>query len=249
MGSNKNINEVDLENCTFVKTMCMLLVIIGHSMAFWTGTWFTQNPVYQSNGLNTITSFIGNSHIGCFTLVSGYIFRYVKQERGGYNTFRSFIRNKTRRLIVPYCFAMIIWVCPITSFLLDYSVRDIIIKFIFGTAPGQLWFFLMIWFVFIIVYPLEPFISKNYYLGLFLSIVSVVIRYVGNMMLPNIFQVWTAFQYIPIFLIGYYIRKEQGIIRNKSCIIWIMLYTLFSLLQALANMFDWKNSKSFSSLS
>lgn len=63
-----------LDNCNFVKTILMLLVIFGHACAFWTGGWFTEIPTTQSKGLNFICTWIGSFHIYAFVLVSGYIF-------------------------------------------------------------------------------------------------------------------------------------------------------------------------------
>lgn len=69
-------NVQDLKNCNFVKTVLMLLVILGHSCCFCDGTWFTGNPVLQSKWLDLISSLVGSFHIYAFTLVSGYIFAF-----------------------------------------------------------------------------------------------------------------------------------------------------------------------------
>ena len=69
-------NLQDIKNCSFVKTVLMLLVILGHSLAFWSGDWFTANPAIESNAISIINSWIGSFHIYAFTLVSGYIFAF-----------------------------------------------------------------------------------------------------------------------------------------------------------------------------
>ena len=78
---------MNLKNTRFLKTILMLLVILGHACAFWSGSWFTKNPVYASVGLKMIYSWIGSYHIYAFTLVSGYIFAF--KISGGYtvNTY------------------------------------------------------------------------------------------------------------------------------------------------------------------
>lgn len=70
-----------LDNCTFVKTILMLLVILGHAMAFWSGDWFTANPIIPSQGLKIMYTWLNSFHIYGFTLVSGYIFAF--KIRGG----------------------------------------------------------------------------------------------------------------------------------------------------------------------
>ena len=38
-------NHEQLENCIFVKTVLMLMVVAYHSMIFWGGDWFSVQPV------------------------------------------------------------------------------------------------------------------------------------------------------------------------------------------------------------
>ena len=83
-------NEQVLKNCNFLKTILMLLVILSHACSFWTGNWFAENPVLQSQGLNLISTWIGSFHIYAFALVSGYIFAYKISGGGTVTTCHSF---------------------------------------------------------------------------------------------------------------------------------------------------------------
>ena len=78
--------ETNLKNSTFVKTILMLLVILGHACAFWSGHWFTENPAIQSQGLAILYAWVNSYHIYAFALVSGYIFAY-KVLRGGLQVY------------------------------------------------------------------------------------------------------------------------------------------------------------------
>lgn len=40
MRTADNLSVSKLNNCTFVKTVLMLLVILYHACAFWNGEWF-----------------------------------------------------------------------------------------------------------------------------------------------------------------------------------------------------------------
>ena len=71
-------------NCTFAKTVLMLLVILYHSCVFWTGTWWDTDPAFDSAGLKMIALWLNSFHIYGFTLISGYLFAY-KVLKGGYN--------------------------------------------------------------------------------------------------------------------------------------------------------------------
>lgn len=69
-------NDQVLRNCNFSKTVLMILVAFYHAIDFWTGTWFTRNPVFESKFLGLLAEYIGSFHIYAFALVSGYIFAY-----------------------------------------------------------------------------------------------------------------------------------------------------------------------------
>ena len=92
--------EEELSHVSFVKTALMFLVIIGHSVAFWNGTWFTKDPVIEAPFLGLVYSWLGSFHIYAFALVSGYLFSYVKYERNGYNRYAQFLSKKALRLLV-----------------------------------------------------------------------------------------------------------------------------------------------------
>ena len=65
-----------LESCSFIKTVLMMLVVLGHSMSFWNENWFVGKPIISSQGLSILGSWIGSFHIYSFTLISGYIFAF-----------------------------------------------------------------------------------------------------------------------------------------------------------------------------
>ena len=94
--------QTELSNCTFVKTILMLIVVIYHCILFWKGTWFTGNPVYESKLLDILATWMNSFHIYGFTLVSGYLFHYLKCEKTKYDRFVPFVINKFKRLLVPY---------------------------------------------------------------------------------------------------------------------------------------------------
>lgn len=69
-------NKQMIQNCVFIKTNLMLLVVLGHSVNFWRGDWFTGNPLIPSMGLTFLSKWVNSFHVYAFTLVSGYLFAY-----------------------------------------------------------------------------------------------------------------------------------------------------------------------------
>ena len=205
--SNNSVEELELSNCTFVTAVLMLLVVLSHSVHFWTDSWFSViSPAQQSECLN-ITAFVLRSFVvQAFTLISGYIFSYGKNEAGKYTDFAHFSKTKAKRLIVPFYFALIIWVLPINQYFYHEPFYNVLKNDLLGESPSQLWFLLMLFVVFIIAY----FTSNVWNKGIFYGLCSCVICYcIGNVFrsaVGDIFQIATGLQYIVYFWIGYELR-------------------------------------------
>lgn len=208
MMSKVKQNVEDIKNCSFVKTVLMLLVILGHSCCFWDGSWFTGNPVFQSKWLGLISSLVGSFHIYAFTLVSGYIFAFKVLSGGGYNHYGLFLKNKAKRLLVPYVFVMLIWVAPISAYYFKWDLPYLFKKYILCISPSQLWFLWMLFGVFAIVWPLRNLIIKKPFVGWIISLVLYGVGAIGGRFIPNVFCIWTACLYVVFFFIGMRIRVK-----------------------------------------
>lgn len=199
----------NLENCRFVKTVLMFLVILGHACAFWSGHWFTENPAIHSSGLNILYAWVNSFHIYAFALVSGYIFTF-KVMRGGYCEYLPFLCNKAKRLLVPYVFVTIIWVAPISAYFFNWDLGYVVKKYLFAIDPSQLWFLWMLFGVFVITWPMRKVLIDKPVVGWLISIVFYGIGIVGKRIFPNIFCFWTTCQYVLFFFIGMRIRVKEG---------------------------------------
>ena len=182
-------NETKLENCSFIKTVLLFLVVLYHSCVFWTGNWWDTEPVFPSIGLNYLSLWLNSFHVYAFTLASGYIFAYKISKRE-YLNYLPFLRNKARRLIVPYYFTMIIWVAPISAYLFKWNIIYLIKKFILCINPSQLWFLWMLFGVFAFVWPVRYYILEKPMLGWGLSLLFYAVGMVGRKLVPNFFCIW-----------------------------------------------------------
>lgn len=237
MKDEKSIKFVSIDNCTFVKTILMLCVMIGHCMNFWNGTWFTVIiPKYSSDNLANLSIWLNSFHIYAFALVSGYLYHFLRHEKNKYSEFTPFVLAKAKRLLIPYCFCAAIWIIPITTALYSYSARDILVKYILCTSPSQLWFLWMLFWVFIMVWPLSK-LLKNDIVAILISVVSWTIGLVGNMILPNVFCIWTAFTYLPYFVFGMKLREKKDwfLYRIPSGVYLVIQILLFILWQSLSS--------------
>ena len=121
------VRDLELKNCTFVKTMLMLIVVFYHSILFWSGNWFSAIPAQRLEILAGIASWLNSFHIYGFALVSGYLFYYLRYEKGKYGRYIPFLKQKAKRLLVPYVFAAAVWVIPISAAFFPELKSDIYI--------------------------------------------------------------------------------------------------------------------------
>ena len=204
----------------------MLLVILYHSCVFWTGKWWDTDSLLSSNALGYFATWQNSFHIYAFTLVSGYIFEF-KVSGGGYCSYLSFLRNKAKRLLIPYVFVTVVWLIPISLLLFHTGWQKIINNYFLCTGPEQLWFLWMLFDVFVIIWPMRNLMLKNPLLGWVLVVVFYGIGIVGKGRLPNVFCIWTACQYVPFFFIGMRIRvkeenRENLVIGKVPWFLWIV---------------------------
>ena len=213
----------------------MLLVVLDHSMSFWTGEWFTKNPVFLTPHLSLISSFLGSFHIHSFTLISGYLFYYLKHEKEKYPQYFSFLKQKAKRLLVPFAFVAVAWVIPFSYLFFPFDLGEFINKYLLGTAPSQLWFLLMLYGVFLLFYPLSTFMKEHQLAGGVIALSIYGIGLLGKTVLPNVFQLFTTCMYFPLFWLGFKLRQwGSAWLKRIPTICFILLHlSLFALVQCL----------------
>lgn len=214
-----------LHNLTFIKTVLMLCVMVGHSVNFWKGTWFTAiTPAYESPVLAYISDFMNAFHIYAFTLVSGYLFYYLKIEQGKYREFKVFLSGKIKRLIVPYIFLCAIWVIPVAEYFFHYSGAEVIKRYVFGTNPNQLWFLLMLFWVYVIAWPLAGVFDKKPVVGGVIVVTLYAVGAVGSRLIPNYFFIWRSCEYVLFFWIGFMMRKLPEVFNQIKWYVWLTVF-------------------------
>lgn len=231
---NSSYNELQyhknvLEDISYVKIILILFVILGHSVAFWSGEWFTKNPELTVPILSFMYSFLGSFHTYAFVILSGYIFSY-KMAEGDYSDYKGFVYNKFKRLIVPYIFVSVVWVIPAAIFFMDYSMSDILLNFLLGINPHQLWFLLMLFFSFVFAWPIYKYVQGRYKLITLIGVLCYCVGVVGSNIIPNYFCIWNMMQYFLFFLIGimlYGVKKE--FFYKRKYIVFLGIMELFLL--------------------
>lgn len=235
----KRGKQNELSNCNFVKTVLMLLVILYHSILFWGGDWFTEDPAIVSPLLAGFAKYLNSFHIYAFTLVSGYIFYYIKYEKGQYQQFSAFIKTKAKRLLIPYVLIATVWVVPIQCLFFDYDLQTIVSKYVLATGPSQLWFLLMLFNVFVLFWLLSDFFQKHHLAGFFVVAGIFGCSILAGMVLPNIFMLLTSLRYLLFFWIGFKLRQiGTGILYKIPAVIWLAASILLFVLAQYLDRFE-----------
>ena len=186
----------------------MFLVVLYHSVLFYTGIdWFIEKPLYVVDSFKWFVDWSHTFRMYAFTLVAGYLYFYLRYEKGKYQQLKGFLINKVKRLIVPYVFVCVCWVIPVSYFFFNYTAGDIFKKYALATAPSQLWFLWMLFDVFVIVYCLSDVIYKSNVVSIIVSLAGICIGAVGGKLFPNVFCIWIGFSYIAYFILGCKIRQ------------------------------------------
>lgn len=215
-----------LKNTGFVKTILMLLVMLDHACAFWTGNWFQGEPANPSEFLGAVSDWLGSFLVFSFALVSGYLFAY-KVRKGDYASYIPFLQNKAKRLLIPYLCTMLVWVVPVSQYFFHWDIGYLFRKYILCIDPSQLWFLWMLFGVFALVWPLRQVFLNKPKIGWVMAMGFFCLGVAGKKVLPNIFCIWTACEYVPFFFLGMRIRcrEEDGQsapVKPETWYIWVI---------------------------
>ena len=205
-------NDIQITNCTFAKSILMILIVCYHSCAIWTNNW-GELPHIQAPGIGIFAEWLNTFHIYCFTLISGYIFYYKKFEKKEYTLFTAFVYKKMKRLLVPFLVVGIMWIIPFEMYFSNKE-WNFIFKYLLGISTSQLWFLLMLFNVFIIAFILNPLICKSNLLSVIISTLTWFIGKIGAKHFVNIFQIFTSFQFLLYFILGMKLRQYKNILQH-----------------------------------
>lgn len=201
-----------LRELDYLKVIAILLVVIGHCTAIYTGGWIFTSPV-NSSIYGLIASYIYTFHIPMLVFVSGAIYYYCRIKKGKYSNLKSLIINKFKRLIMPFLFIGIFYSIPIKYIIgmTDKNIINSIKSFILGINTGHLWYLLMLFNIFIFFYLYEKFILNKKY-SIIINLIVFSLLYTCSNMFTNLFLINEAIQYSIFFYLGYEFFRSKDII-------------------------------------
>lgn len=213
-----NINySNELNNFDHIKTTAMLSIVVYHSMALWMpGGWFTQPPAEANYVLGHIAQWLNFLHIYIFVFASGYLYSYLRVEIKKYGTYKELLVKKAKRLLIPYFFVSAVWCVPLYKIFYDATSENIILNFVFGFGPSQLWFLLMLFVTFAIIYYPTPYICSLSIRKMAVLCLLIYILYLAIGVIISLpFQIGASIKFIPYFILGMNFNKYSTYIKAK----------------------------------
>lgn len=205
--------EKRLDGIQNIKCLMMFAVVLYHSCMFFTGTWFdVAFPVFSADYLASFAQWLNTFHVATFTMASGYLFYYLKAEKGRYSTsVKADLRKRAKRLLLPYLAVSLTWAIPFYGLFSGFDAGTLFHKYALGYSPSQLWFLLMLFWVFLLFRLLPASFPAGSAGGvLLMAAVSIAGGWVFNKAGLGIYQLSTAVHYTVFFCLGGYLYHRHG---------------------------------------
>lgn len=187
-----------------MKFIGIILVVAGHVTRMHTSQGLIPTIEHDSI-LGHVTDVIYSFHMPMFVFVSGMTLAFVSARKSSYQAFWSLVKNKAKRLMLPYFAFAMFWVLP---FMVGYGFRDfksyLFNGIILSLDSRHLWYVWMLFNVFILFYILRKVAEKLKMPQCSIMIVSLLL-YVGEEVGGAIpyFQIDSMFEYQFWFILGY----------------------------------------------
>lgn len=200
--------------CDCAKAVAMLAVIAHHAAAYYMpGGWFNSAPAENSFALGFFAAWLNTFHVFVFTFVSGYIFQYLKFECGRYETFGGLLKKKFFRLLVPYILVAAAWCAPFHEYFFHATAAELFRKFVLGYSPAQLWYVLMLFFVFAMVFPIAKKIQSLSTPKVICAAAAIYFFGLGLQIFSPPFELAEAVRQSAFFILGMNFRKTSPPLR------------------------------------
>lgn len=211
----------NLDYINILRIIALVLVILAHSSAVYTGAWAFKLVNNKSESIKYITNYFQTIRMPLFVFISGYLYHFNRVKLNKYNSFSRFVRNKAKRLLIPYLMTGIFFMIPVQMIFNIYSDNEgyfykVFNEILLGNMPGHLWFLLALFHITIVFYLVEKYLKDK---NIDLNPISIIIllSFIGFLTrnISNIYQIQSSIEYSIYFFIGYIFSENMEYIRNN----------------------------------
>lgn len=186
----------------YAKGIAILLVYMGHSILYYPPGLFA-----GCQWSKVLGQMIVSCNMPLFFFISGLLFAYSKKSN------MEVVKDKVRRLLIPYLFTMLLVVIAKQFLPADMSANEggggifwLANIFVYG---GERWFVYVLMWIFLLSLPLRRIASKWIWIAVAISF-GVTMAFA----LPEVFKLDMVVWYISFFLIGMYLNQFYMEIRK-----------------------------------
>lgn len=217
-----------LPEVVVVRILLIFLLVFYHTFAIYSGAW-SREYVPPTNQLYAWLDRLSySSMLESFVFISGYIYGLQVKTGGGRIDVKWVILKKAKRLLLPSVIFSIVYLVSFgTKNLSGTSTISIMYEVLNGIA--HMWFLPMLFWCFVLMTLLIPYIEKNKKIIITASICMSFLVY-----LPLPFRINDAFHYLPFFIMGYlaysYYRGKLKVTKKLVLITLSVFFMAFILL-------------------
>ena len=209
-----------MQNVSILRVCSMMLIVLYHSLCFYIGVWWylstVEEPIWKLIAFPVVK--VG---LTTFVFISGFLYGYMYIERGKYRKVKSFIINKSKRLLIPYFFWGIVMILMMPLLHIPW------INLLTG-GVAHLWFLLMLFEFFVLMSLLNKFgigVQKATILDFVIVIISFISLYVWKQYSSHhhMLGIENTLYYLPTFLVGFYFAKYRQKMNGKDVASFLFL--------------------------
>lgn len=224
---NKKEQEYDC-----LRVIATIFVVLGHCTYYKISTSYggIDYSIYADNGCIMLKCFIRITkvlylfHMPLFMALSGALF-YKSVQKKRYDTFLQLIKNKGKKLLIPFLVVSTLYSFPLklvsgyyfysTNLMKDFLIGQLLIQ-----GNTHLWYLVTLFFIFVLAYEIEKHFKGFEFIKILLFVLLNLISVgISIKLLSNILY------YILWFYVGFYFEPNR-ILLNKKINICACLYML-----------------------
>ena len=223
---DKKLDEVSL-----IRPFLIVLLVLFHSFAIYSGAWSKPTDVAEVSAYRWIARAAYSIMLESFVFLSGYVWAFQRESLGRNNGYLKIVFGKFKRLIIPCIIFGILYLIMIDK---GNIFKGGVLSVLGGI--GHLWFLPMLFWCFVLGYPIiyktrNPITVLSFLLVL--SFFSVI---------PFPLRISKTFYYLFFFIGGYYClqykERLMASLSSKGLLIWFLFIITFISLSLLVERVD-----------
>ena len=228
-----------------LRAIAILTVVIGHSIIIYSSRWNIMQTSVECPFFDLLKYVIDLYQMPLYFFISGFLMYGTLQKN---ISFHQFLKDKIKRLLIPYFFVGLLWLIPINTLLTisNFNINELfsyIGNFVFGIRNRHLWFLYSLFTIFLFFFiasrtmsRVRQYIEKHLSNRILLNYVSVGGKFVAlilfsglivlsNYISTNYFSIISTMQFTIWFYIGLLIISSN----TKTCFFVLILFALLVL--------------------